>query len=112
MGIPSLQTTAGVDIYFYSATGTSPAKSTEGSLWSMSLLVEGTGAVTATGNIETSNTPDVENSWVVLAEFSASGTTFAIDTVTTKSAWAYNRFKLLTLTGTGAKAEFSCSTKS
>jgi len=108
----SITNTAGVDISVFIAAGTSPINHVEGSLWSMSLLVEGTGAVTATGNIEASNTPDVANSWVVLAEFSTSGTNFAIDTVTTRSAWAYNRFKLLTITGTSAIAEFSCSTKS
>lgn len=110
--MPSITNTAGVDKWVFTTSPlTGDTKSMEGTHVSASLVVEGIGGVSADGVIEVSNTPDVAGSWVTLVTLSANGTTSAMDTAVAQAAWAYNRARVTGLTGTGAVAEFTCSSR-
>jgi hypothetical protein len=62
--------------------------------------VTGTGAVSASVNIEVSNNPAV--GWNVLATLALSGTTSAFTGTTSAASWAYVRGNVTALSGTGA----------
>lgn len=65
--------------------------------------VAGTGAVTATVNIEVSNEPrGSSQSWLVAGTITLSGTTTASDGFTINSPWKFVRANLTAVSGTGA----------
>lgn len=105
------QTTAGVDTWEFSTTETGATKSTEGTMFSVHLTVQGTGAVNAVAEFQMSNTPEVADSWVTVATLTASGTNSGVDYAVFSNSFAYNRAVITTLTGTGAVAGVSASAR-
>ena len=72
-------------------------------------IVTGTGAVTATIEIQVSNEFDTFNAvkanWIVMGTITLSGTTTATDGFTTVCPWKYVRANVSVVTGTGATVE-------
>jgi len=67
--------------------------------------VAGTGAVTASVNIEVTNDPTV--GWIVLATLALTGTTLAFAGQLAKASWPWVRGNVTALTGTGAAVTLS-----
>lgn len=88
------------------ATGPGPWVSKRSPSCSIQATVAGTGAVTATINVEVSNGPDgaPQALATIAGTITLNGTTSVTDGFTTQNApWRFIRFNVTALTGTGAK---------
>src|SRR3990167_3065140 len=64
--------------------------------------VQGTGAVTATVELQVSNMPLVASSWITAATFTLSVTTIATDAAVIEGQYGYFRGEVTAISGTGA----------
>lgn len=67
--------------------------------------VAGTGAVTASVNVEVTQDPTV--GWIVLATIALSGTTLSFNGTTSASLWPFVRGNVTAISGTGATVNLS-----
>jgi len=79
------------------------------SIWTHSVTLTGTGAISATVLVEGSNTPDVAASWFTLCTLSPTGTTSATDAITGISATLSVRHRCTAISGTSASATVTSS---
>ncbi len=81
------------------ATGAAAGVENNGPNRAFQAIVAGTGAVTATVNVEVSNN---NTDWLVLGTISLSGTTRATDGFANDAPWRFVRGNLTAISGTGA----------
>lgn len=65
--------------------------------------VEGSGAVSATVQIQATHDPNDANAWITIATLSLSGVTNDADGVVVDAAWPYVRGNVTAIAGSGAK---------
>lgn len=91
------------------ATGSSNPTFKESPYGAFQAIVTGTGAVSATVNIQVCNQEDtfngVKSNWITMGTISLSGTTTATDGFTTICPWRYVRANVSAISGTGATVE-------
>lgn len=91
------------------ATGASAAIYKESPYGAFQAIVTGTGAVTATINIDVSNEEltgqGTNSNWITMGTITLSGTTSATDGFNTICPWRFVRANVTALTGTGAKVQ-------
>jgi hypothetical protein len=100
VGAVPAQTASRALLQSVTTTGAGAANQLLGLNESYMASVAGTGAISASINIEVSNNPAV--GWNVLATISLSGTTSAFSGTTSAASWAYVRGNVTALSGTGA----------
>jgi len=74
-----------------------------GTAQTVTAKVAGTGAVSATVEIQVTNIPDPGSTdWITASSLSLSGTTTDVDGAAVNAAWAFYRFNVSAISGTGA----------